>query len=138
MYEYYESHDEYESNDELYHYGILGMKWGRRKARAESSEPRQTFRERRAAKTKAKKDAIAPDPSTMTNKQLRMAIKRMNLEQQYSRLSGRDVNRGRERFETALKVIGTTAAVGGNILNIYYNSNKLANLGSQAINKIRR
>lgn len=138
MYEYYESYDEYESNDELYHYGILGMKWGRRKARAVSSEPRQTFREKRAAKAKAKKDAIAPDPSTMTNKQLRMAIKRMNLEQQYSRLSGRDVNRGRERFETALKVIGTTAAVGGNILNIYYNSNKLANLGSQAINKIRR
>lgn len=137
MYEYYE---EPEMNDELYHYGVLGMRWGRRKARASTttSEPRQTFKEKRAAKVKAKKDSIAADPTTMTNKQLNMAIRRMNLEQQYNRLSGRDVNKGKERLETALKVIGTTAAVGGNILNIYYNSNKLANLGNQAINRIRR
>lgn len=137
MYEYYE---EPEMNDELYHYGVLGMRWGRRKARASTttSEPRQTFKEKRAAKVKAKKDSIAADPTTMTNKQLNMAIRRMNLEQQYNRLSGRDVNKGKERLNTVLKVIGTTAAVGGNILNIYYNSNKLANLGNQAINRIRR
>lgn len=137
MYEYYE---EPEMNDELYHYGVLGMRWGRRKARASTttSEPKQTFKEKRAAKVKAKKDSIAADPTTMTNKQLNMAIRRMNLEQQYNRLSGRDVNKGKERLNTVLKVIGTTAAVGGNILNIYYNSNKLANLGNQAINRIRR
>lgn len=137
MYEYYE---EPEMNDELYHYGVLGMRWGRRKARTSTttSEPRQTFKEKRAAKVKAKKDSIAADPTTMTNKQLNMAIRRMNLEQQYNRLSGRDVNKGKERLNTVLKVIGTTAAVGGNILNIYYNSNKLANLGNQAINRIRR
>lgn len=138
MYEYYERHDEYESKDELYHHGVVGMKWGRRKARVISSEPKQTFKEKRAAKFKAKKDAIARDPKTMSNKKLKTAIRRMKLEQQYNRLSGRDVDKGKARLENVLKVIGTTAAVGGNLLNIYYNTSKLVNLGSNVINRVRR
>jgi len=138
MYEYYERHDEYESKDELYHHGVVGMKWGRRKARVTLGEPKQTFKEKRAAKAKAKKDAIARDPKTMTNKKLKTAIRRMKLEQQYNRLSGRDVDKGKARLENVLKVIGTTAAVGGNLLNIYYNTSKLANLGSNVINRVRR
>ena len=138
MYEYYERRDEYESKDELYHHGVVGMKWGRRKARVTLSEPKQTFKEKRAATAKAKKDAIAQDPKTMTNKKLKMAIRRMKLEQQYNRLSGRDMDKGKARLENVLKVIGTTAAVGGNLLNIYYNTSKLANLGSNVINRVRR
>lgn len=77
-------------NEELIHYGVKGMRWGRRKDR-ESSSTSSTKGEgntvaskpRSSSKTKSHK-AVA---KTMTNDELRKAIDRMTLEKNYARLA---------------------------------------------------
>ena len=58
-------------SSELYHFGVKGMKWGVRK-RSVSSDTPSTHK---------------VDPRTLSNKDLKDNIKRMQLEKQYSDLS---------------------------------------------------
>lgn len=90
----------YNETDELYHYGILGMRWGRRKAKYTSKDYRQ-------AKNIRKKKV-----SQMTNKELDTVNRRMNLENNYRNLnSQRNVGK---KIVTAFTAGATTitAAVG--------------------------
>lgn len=67
--------------DHLAHFGVIGMKWGERKARkAEtSSDAQKSISVRDKAKTHSTK--------ALTNDQLKTAIERMNLEQNFKRLA---------------------------------------------------
>lgn len=79
-------------NNELYHYGVLGMKWGRRKARPTSSKT-----SRRSKKSKNN------DLSKMSDAELRQKINRMQMEQQYNNLSKPRVNAGVKFTQDVLK-----------------------------------
>lgn len=68
--------------EEIKHYGVKGMKWGKRKDReAPASE---------AVTVGAINQRVATQKTTaiLSNKELKDAIERMRLEQQYSQLSG--------------------------------------------------
>ena len=82
-------------NDELYHYGVPGMKWGVRRSqnkldRIDKRSKKNDWSEdaTTAAKIKTKK------VSQMTNAELRKLNDRRNLEQQNANLS-RNSNKGR-------------------------------------------
>lgn len=64
---------------EFMHFGIKGMRWGQRKVRPMSVDARQ----KATVKERVKKDKVG----AVTNKQLQTAIKRMQLEQDFKRLS---------------------------------------------------
>lgn len=65
--------------DFLLHFGVKGMRWGQRKAdRPVSAEAGQ----KAAVKAAVKKDKVA----SVSNAQLRAAIERMRLEQDFKRL----------------------------------------------------
>jgi uncharacterized membrane-anchored protein YjiN (DUF445 family) len=68
-------------DDFLEHYGVKGMRWGTKKANREpaSSESATSAAIRARAKTSSVK--------ALSNKELQDAINRMNLEQQFKRLS---------------------------------------------------
>src|SRR5688572_26098255 len=66
-------------DDFLLHFGIKGMKWGKRKAHPVTAEAKQKL----GVKEKVKKTKVG----SVTNADLQSAIKRMQLEQDFKRLS---------------------------------------------------
>ena len=109
---------------ELYHYGVLGMKWGVRRSESQlarargknaKSEPHEDYK-----KVHTKKKV-----STMSDAELRNRLNRLQMEQQYAKLSGTDVSAGK-KFVNRLAKTGTTiAAVTGTALTIYNNFDKI-------------
>lgn len=100
------------------------MKWGHRKARTKSG----------SKKTKLRKVPIHEDYSnahniksvkSMSDKELRNRINRLNMEQQYERLNPSKVNAGKRYATKALAAATTTATVTGVALTIYNNTDKI-------------
>lgn len=67
----------------LEHYGVKGMRWGVRRSSSSSSDSEDAMRAK-ASRAKIKRGDTGP----LSNKELQDLVTRMNLEQQYSRLSG--------------------------------------------------
>lgn len=139
--------------NELYHYGVLGMRWGVRKrsysknpgSRSNNSSKRfkKTIKDRRRKqreverrnrsgtyKTKARDEFIKKDLDKMSNKEIQDAINRMNLEKQYRNLTKTDYNKGYRIAQDVLKYVGVATTVYGlynkygPIMSDYYNSLK--------------
>ena len=98
-------------NDELYHYGVPGMKWGVRRSqnkldRIDKRSKKNDWSEdaTTAAKIKTKK------VSQMTNAELRKLNDRRNLEQQNANLS-RNSNKGRAAVKAFIATAGTITAI---------------------------
>lgn len=65
--------------DVLAHFGVKGMKWGQKKARPVSDEAKN--------KAEVKAEVKTNKVASVSNKQLQDAIRRMQLEQDFKRLS---------------------------------------------------
>lgn len=104
-------------NNELYHYGVLGMKWGHRKASKNSNSRIDKSYKKAHAKKKLK---------YMSDNDLREINKRLNAERQYKDLT-RTKSKGKAAVDaftsTAKTVVAVAAAYkiykkyGGEILN---------------------
>jgi len=68
-----------EGTGEIKHFGIKGMRWGKKKAHPVTSEAKQ----KQGVKEKVKKTKIG----SVSNADLQAAIRRMQLEQDFKRLS---------------------------------------------------
>lgn len=118
-------------NNELKHYGVLGMKWGVRKDRSSSAA-------RRKAKTRGwSKDAKevnrikSKKVSTLTNAELRKANDRMNLERTYKSLN-------RTKMEKGLAFVSTLAVTSSSIITLHNNSAKLVSNGKKFVKFIKK
>lgn len=87
--------------NELYHYGVLGMKWGRRKKNYNNSHDS-------AKVQKIRKKSI----NQMSNQELRDVNNRLQLERQYKDLT-RKKSVGKTAVQTFIGVAGTIAAIEG-------------------------
>lgn len=119
-------------NHELYHYGVLGMKWGIRKLgknelRTGRSVAKDTSEALRSASniagnlggaSRRPSKKVQDEISSMSDQELRNRINRMNLERQYADLSPSKVSRGASYAKTTLEVAGSVAAIAGSALSI--------------------
>lgn len=90
-------------NNELYHYGVLGMKWGRRKASKISNSRIDPSYKKAHSKKKVK---------YMSDNELREVNNRLNLEKNYRDLT-RTKSMGKTAVDTFISTAGTIAAVAG-------------------------
>lgn len=104
----------YNHTDELYHYGVLGMKWGKRRSEAELA---------RARKSRAKNDA-----KTLSDDELRKRVNRLQLEQQYSKLTGTDVSKGKQYAKKILAAATVTATATTTAITLYNNAGKIKDI----------
>lgn len=111
--------------DHLCHYGVLGMKWGRRKDKAPSNSSKRNNRKTSSkivSKIKSKKKV---NIKKLSDEELQKKIRRLQMEKQYRDLKRDEVSEGR-------KIIGKILSNSATRLG----SDVLYNVGGMGINKV--
>ena len=90
----------------LYHFGILGMKWGVRRQRG--SDGRVIEGSRGSDDHQKARDLKKKGASNLSNAELKSYVERMNLEKQYSNLNKKEVSAGRKFVNDILVTAGKT------------------------------
>lgn len=118
--------------NELYHYGIKGMKWGIRRYQNKDGTLTAAGKKREREKTKGwSKEAKEArrikrkSVNQMTNKELQTLNRRMELESNYHRLNPSAAKRG-------LAYVGAVAAAVGTVNTLMGNTKKLQKTGQKA------
>ena len=114
MMDYEENYDDF-----LQHYGVLGMKWGHRKARSNVSSNKKPKSTKNTTTSKPK-----PTKKRLSDAELRAVVNRMRLEREYADLTYRASSRS--KVESVVRTIGTVAALTTSAVKIYENLNKLS------------
>ena len=111
---------DYEENydDFLQHYGVLGMKWGHRKARSKASSNKKPKSTKNTTTSKPK-----PKQRQLSDEELRAVINRMRLEREYADLKYRSSSRA--KVENVVKTVGTAALLTTSVVKIYNNMNTI-------------
>ena len=95
-------------SESLYHFGVKGMRWGRRKAPDTAGTSSQTtdvgtkenpVKVKKDAKTSSAKGIRAPKARALSDAELRARINRIEMEQKYAKLTKVD-------YGPAMKFIG--------------------------------
>ena len=108
----------------LMHYGVLGMKWGKRKARFSKTSDQTLEQTLEQALDQAL--GQAPKKRRMSNKELQARIKRLKLEKEFAQLTASPPKTS--RVEKLVKGAGTIAALSGSAVTIYKNMDKIAKI----------
>ena len=110
------------SDDELIHFGVKGMKWGRRKSKQTSGSK--------------KKKSSKKNPRRMSNKELAARIKRLDLEKRYMDAYNRSQTNKlmSEIFNVPTKAALFTGAVATTMANI----DKIVKLGNKAVKAYKK
>ena len=123
----------YQYPDYLMHYGVLGMKWGRRKFQ---SSVRKSKKQKRAdsysSDYQETRKMRRKSSKKLSNDELKKLNNRMRLEQEYNRLSTSQVNRG-------LEVTKKTVAIAGTIGGLYaISQSDYVKAGKDLLSKVKK
>ena len=108
-------------HNELRHYGIKGMKWGVRRTEAQLARARGSSTKSNSSETKANtarkktsaKETSSKSAKSMTDEELNRAVRRLQLEKQYSDLSPKQVSAGEKFVNTTLNKVVVPAVTEG-------------------------
>ena len=117
------------TQNELYHHGVPGMRWGVRKDRSTSGRSRSKRRKRNYSEDALEANRINKKKVyEMSNAELKKLNERRNLEQNYSRLNKGIIAKG-------VAFLASAAGVMNTVVNAYNNSDKLVKAGKKVVDK---
>lgn len=114
--------------NELYHYGVPGMRWGHRKeARITKRAKKQGWSDdaTETAKIRIKK------VNQMSNKELKTVNERRNLEQNYRNLNPNAIKKG-------IAIAGTTVAALGTVAALYKHGKTIVAGGKKVLERYKK
>ncbi|MDO5785266.1 MAG: hypothetical protein Q4P20_09425 [Eubacteriales bacterium] len=112
-------------NNELYHYGVLGMKWGVRRTPGQLGH-RPAKKKKVVSEHDDYKNAHSnKNIKTMSDKELRDRLNRLQMEQQYSKLTDSDCSKGRSYLNKVIKAGTTVATITSTGLTVYNNIDRI-------------
>lgn len=101
---------EYNYNDELYHYGVLGMRWGIRRSKSGSSK---LFGKKRKNEPEIhddyKKAHDKKSVKSMSDAELKARNNRLQMERQYATMT-KKTSKGKAIVKSVIAAAGTIAA----------------------------
>lgn len=123
-----------DEREELYHYGIKGMKWGVRRTPAQLGHKTSKKKNETRGWSKDAKRAHAIEKKSvkqMSNQELKQLNQRVELESNYKRLHPSKVQKG-------MKIAAGIAGGMGTVIALYNNGNKIIKIGKKAASKLKR
>lgn len=110
-------------SNELYHYGIPGMRWGVRRA---SKSKGQNYSKDAIEAKRLKKKKV----NEMSNDELKTLTKRQELEKKHKEFNPSKIAKG-------IAIVGAVALAIGTLNNLYNNSKNAVNNGKEITKKYR-
>ena len=100
------------NQNDLTHYGVLGMKWGKRKASSSVPSAGRVHRQEKREDVKIKKERRkdVKNRRRMSDKDLIEKIARLEKEKKLRELTDAEINPGRKATNDILKAAGSKAA----------------------------
>lgn len=124
---------------ELYHHGILGMKWGIRRYQNKDGTLTNAGKRRKKQVPESHEDyKKAHDKKSvrsMSDAELRSRLNRLQMEQNYKKLSKEQVAKGKAAASKIFKVATTIATVTTTGLTIYGNAGKIRKIVEPMLKK---
>lgn len=118
------------NNSQLTHYGILGMKWGVRRSKAQLARiSGKASRKNWSEDAKTTRELSTKKSSQMSNAELRKLNERKQLENQYKQLN-------QNKFKKGVAFVASATAIMGTASNFYNASNALVKTGKSVGTKI--